>query len=37
MMQDMTHSHKYDNLMGDIPMYDGKIWNWQIGYYRLKR
>ena len=24
MIQDMTHKHDYDNLMGDIPIYDGK-------------
>ena len=34
-MQDMTHRHEYDNLMRHIPRYDGKTWNWQIGYNRL--
>ena len=24
MMHDITHRHKYDNLMRDIPIYDGK-------------
>ena len=24
MMQDMTHRHEYNNLMRDIPIYDGK-------------
>ena len=24
MMQDMTHRHEYDNLMRDIPTYDGE-------------
>ena len=31
MMQDMTHRPRYDNLMRDIPIYDGKIGNWQTG------
>ena len=31
MMQDITHRHKYDNLMRDIPIYDGmdmKLADW---------
>ena len=24
MMQDMNHKHEHDNLMQDIPIYDGK-------------
>ena len=24
MMQDMTHRHEYDNLLKDIPIYEGK-------------
>ena len=37
MMQDMTHRHKFDNLMTDIPRYDEKIWNWQTCFYRFKK
>ena len=39
MMQDKSHRHDYDNLIRDIPIYDGKIWNLtlQTGCYRLKK
>ena len=38
MMQDITCRHDYDNLMRDIPIYDGKkIQIWQVGSYRLKK